>query len=974
MPKGLSLYEPKDLSAESEDAEEKNMRMIIKTAWRNLFRQKRRTLITVTAMAVSLMVAIPTWGLVDGLSAQMLDGITGMELGHIQIHDSAYAKGPALQSTLRRPKAILRKVRGTGGVSVAAPRVHGSALGSHDVELKVTLTSLDESKKGIAESVRFGTAIDSNAPWRKDVALACEALVGRAAARKNSVVVGTVLTHKAARPGGRCERVRIVGLLDHDFASDGEADGESDGEADDEADGDADGGQGSPDAEKAKGDSGKGHSRKDEASRESGLVIGLHRKDMEAAFGVGTKKSVAVLRHAAPLSIEGIEPESEKKVTFMAEKIVEGRYLGKEAKGEMVVGKRLAETLRLSIGDKIFVQAASLDQTRGDFYRNFTVVGIYRTGVDMLDRIRVFIHIADAQGIMSLGERAHEIVVLGPDGENTAPLAKEIKKAISGLGLHVTSQRRGKRAGSLPLPGPIYAYQNDGDGDSLIVPHDLKRRFDGIKGVAGLAARVYGETEITAFRESRAGLVEVSTERLNEVKSLDVVGRGDVTSCSVIVDRRWSERHGVKKGVHIMTREGGLGDELPCPRLHVSGTHADSGSFGVSVDKGSRVASEPAESADPAERAEPTERAEPAGGGVLPVFLIDPRVKDAEKKTGATDEDDLFDSFGGLEEGNVTLVLRNGDSGGAGGKIRFVGVETSLEPRLSGLDKKVTKGGYFKDEESAAETGISGGLPVLLRESEAKSLGLSPGGEALLSMRNSEGKAYDKIILVAGVLDDNEWERGLPPLVLSYYDAQQIHAVRLNAKAHELILIPKEGADIEKLVGVISANVAPVVRTWQEISPDMAKLIETQDIWTGIMLFVIFVMAAMTVMNTMLMAVWERTKEFGVLKSIGMKPFSVFSLIMLEAMGLAFFAVLLGGAVGFGLNHYLVTHGLDLTAFTGGFTYQGTFIDPVWKGVFSLKIIFLPVFMTALVCLIVSFYPAMRAARLEPVKALRHET
>ena len=882
------------------------MWLIPKTAWRNLFRQKRRTFITVSAMAVSLMMAIPTWGLVDGLSAQMLHGITRMELGHIQIHDPAYAKGRALQSTLRRPRELLERVRETPGVRVAAPRVHGNALASHDVELSVELVAM-ESPQALKKKVRFGTPIDENAPWREDVALACEAVVGREAASRNAVVVGTVLTPKAAQAGGRCERIRVVGLVD------GTLPGETKGK---------------------------------------GLTVGLAAADMEAVFGGSRKKTEAVVRHAAPLAIEGVEPESERDVTFMADKVIEGRYLASSAKGEMVVGKRLAETMRLSLGDEIFVQAASLDQTRGAFYRDFKVVGIYKTGVDMLDRTRVFMHLKDAQKIMSLGDRIHEIVVIGPHAKKTSSLAKALKGRVKSLGLEVTQEAVGARAGSAPLPAPVYVVQlKDGEAE-LLVPYDLKRRFDGVKGVKALAKRVYGAVELAPTQTVRVRLLKATPQRvaalkpgLPKTRTLSKKKR----DCAVWAPGEWARKRGIEKGTSLLTRDGALGLEPMCPEVLVAGLY-DAGKLLEKGSKGSPLGGETAK-----------ETAEAAS--TLPVFLIPPAPDGGSG--GAEDDMDLA----GLEEGELSFMFQR-----KGRRVRFVGVEPAYEKQLSSLHEKVSEGRYPNDNGAGEVEAEEKGWPVLIREARARALGLKVGGEALISTRDVDGGRRKQVVHVVGLLRDSTWGPKLPPLVLSYYSAQQVDAKRLNARAHEVLMLPKEGVDPKKLTSRASVGLAPVVRTWQEISPDMAKLIETQEVWVGIMLFVIFAMAAMTVMNTMLMAVWERTREFGVLKSIGMKPRQVFGLIVFETLGLAIFAAIFGGAVGFALDYYLVVEGLDLSAFTGGFTYQGTFINPVWKAVFTVKSVFLPIFMVALVCLLVSFYPAFRAGRLEPVKALRHNT
>jgi ABC-type lipoprotein release transport system permease subunit len=254
----------------------------------------------------------------------------------------------------------------------------------------------------------------------------------------------------------------------------------------------------------------------------------------------------------------------------------------------------------------------------------------------------------------------------------------------------------------------------------------------------------------------------------------------------------------------------------------------------------------------------------------------------------------------------------------------------------------------------------------------AKALGVSPGESLAIWVKDDEARERIQAVRVVGALADASWPARLPELVLPYYPAQAVDSPRLNARAHELLLVPKPGAAPAALAKAATERSKPLIRTWQQIQPDMAKLIETQDVWVGIMLFIIFAIAALTVMNTMLMAVWERTREFGVLKAIGMRPGQVVGLIVFETLFLALIAGIVGGAIGLGLNHWAVSKGIDLSAWTGGFTYQGAFIDPVWRAAHSVKVIAIPIVMVELVCLLVSFYPAFRAGRLKPVAALRH--
>jgi ABC-type lipoprotein release transport system permease subunit len=860
------------------------MWLLIKTAWRNLFRQRRRTIITVTAMAFSLVLAIPTWGLTEGLTKEMLRGITRMDLGHVQVHDPAYPRGKAMQSMLRRPDFLLKEIRKTPGVVVAGPRVHGFALASHDVKLTTILAALPKALP--AKAVLFGRAPDARAPWRTDRALACEALVDRKGARKHAIVVGTVLTPGAAKAGGRCERVRVVGVT---------------------------------------------HDPLPGYLTERRLIIGMPAPDLVAAFGKAPFETPTILRHSATLQIEGVDPPHERRLTFMSDKLIPGdeykgnRYLGPKPGWEIVVGYRLATIMRLKVGSKIFVQAASLDQSKGEFSQTFKVVGIYRTGVEMLDRARVFVHYKDAQRIMSLDNRVHEIAVVGKDARNPLPLADELKKAVS-TRLRIVTGAPGKRAGSRPLAAPMTVYEPANGDAALIIPYDLKRRFDDLKGLDKVVKRVYGATRV-----ARATRVKVEVKPQPKERLAELVGAAVTDDpCTIYPPQGHLKELGVKTGDVLRSLDALTGNENGCTQVNV-GAPFDPKKLGDTDAKVGEV-----------------------------VLSLAPALQIA----AASDDGD--DEGGGLEEGGLELVKP-----GPAQRLRLVGVEAVLERHLSGLHKLLATGAYLRQPGEAVEEAAR--WPVLVPQRVARRLGAKVGTTVLLEAIDGEGKKGWRAARIKGVLRDTKWPKDLPELVMGYYAAQQVDAPRLNARAHEMLLLPKLKADHKALVAGGKKRLAPLVRTWQQIAPDMATLIKLQDTWVAILLVIIFALAAMTVMNTMLMAVFERTREFGVLKAIGMKPGQVFWLIVFETLALAVIAVVIGGAGGLALNHWAVVSGIDLSKWTGGFTYQGTFINPVWHAAHSVKVIAVPMIMVQVVCLLVSIYPAARAGRLKPVKAMRHQ-
>jgi ABC-type lipoprotein release transport system permease subunit len=837
----------------------------MKTAWRNLFRQRRRTAITASAMALSLAVAIPFYGLILGIREQVVTAITGMSLGHLQVHSPAYAEGRALQATLKHPDALLAAIRKTPGVKAATARVHGYGLMSGDRKLKLRIVGLGKDHPAWRRGgVRFGRAISRKVAWRRDIARACEVVVDRHTVRQHGINVGTVLAPAATMGGKRCERLRVVGVLRAPLASDTEA---------------------------------------------GAIAIGLPQPDASHAFGTAVTAK-ALVRGAEPVAITGVMPAMERRITFMADKVVEGRYLAERVAGEILVGYRLARTMSLRLGAQVFIQTASVDVAAGNFYATFRVVGIYRTGVEGLDRTQVFVHIADTQRLMALEGQAHELVIRATDPHRLGGVKNAIGKHLAKGRLRVSIRTIGTRNGIAPLAAPMTAYEPKGKDVAPLVPDGLKRSLDDVPGLAAVARRVYVKARV---RTARA--LQVDIRRVDAATLARRLGRKPSAGpCDLYLDSRWA---GAQKLTHGTSVVVSAPDESSCGAARVL------------------LLPPPAKSA----------KASATGLAVEALALQPP---DSE-------EDDLAQE---LPEGPVRLLIGQG-----GHTLGIAGVEHPLEQRLGLLKRRLLQGTLPGNTE-LTETPD---WPALITRPAARKLGVTVGQLLLVKTSSAAGRTRWQVVRLSGVLRAGPG----PALILPYFEAQQVDAKRLNARAHELVLIPKKDAQPAALAQAAAAQLRPIVRTWDQINPGMKDIEQMQDMFMSILMFVIFAIAAMTVMNTMLMAVFERTREFGVLKSLGMRPRQVFGLILFETLFLALIAATVGGGIGVGLNHYLLVEGLDMSGLYGGMEFQGTFIDPVWKAVFNLKGILAPMFMTLVVCLIVSFYPAIRAGRLKPVQAMR---
>lgn len=196
---------------------------------------------------------------------------------------------------------------------------------------------------------------------------------------------------------------------------------------------------------------------------------------------------------------------------------------------------------------------------------------------------------------------------------------------------------------------------------------------------------------------------------------------------------------------------------------------------------------------------------------------------------------------------------------------------------------------------------------------------------------------------------------------------------------NEIALLLEDVGQIDATYNSVAALLAgdgsQQVHTWAERNPTLKSLIDTDSQMGIVMLVILVILVALGVVNTTLMSVLERTKEFAIMLALGMRRTKLFALIMAEVSLLGVVSISAGTALGLAFDVYGRVHGWPLEWFTDAdmsdLTMSGSVIDPVYyAGLDPINglIIVVGVFV---LFLLAGLLPAIKASRLMPASAMR---
>ncbi len=294
--------------------------------------------------------------------------------------------------------------------------------------------------------------------------------------------------------------------------------------------------------------------------------------------------------------------------------------------------------------------------------------------------------------------------------------------------------------------------------------------------------------------------------------------------------------------------------------------------------------------------------------------------------------------------------------------VALEGVEPAGELRTTRVPALVKRGQWLPERGAATGGDDDEPLPIVIGTRVARRLGVDLGGEVSFVGQAADGSIAAELFTVVGLLESGSEAVDGALAMIRLSDAQELFV--LGDRVHRVIGTIEPKANLDAVLRRLPDPSPDRLMSWKQLDEGMYNAIQADRDSGQVMLWVVMLVAVLGVANTLLMSVFERTRELSIMLALGTSPRRIVAITLWEVAFLSVASVGLGAAIGWGLAEYVVIPLRD------PFEWAGVVVDTIpgkntWFGsLWTPLLIFLASLLSGL-------WPARRAARLDPLAALR---
>jgi putative ABC transport system permease protein len=294
--------------------------------------------------------------------------------------------------------------------------------------------------------------------------------------------------------------------------------------------------------------------------------------------------------------------------------------------------------------------------------------------------------------------------------------------------------------------------------------------------------------------------------------------------------------------------------------------------------------------------------------------------------------------------------------------VAITAIQPDVEAPISLQAENVSQGRFLLPDDGDA---------IYIGKALADRLGVGVGDSVTLLGRSKNEAMRQHNFNVVGIYDLHTPEAEKGTVFIPLADAQTLY--NLRGQVTEVPIFLKQiGSEAAVMTALQNQLPTYEIDSWQTLKGDLKETLDAKFAYTSFFGIVVIVIASIGILNLMLMAVFERTREMGVLAALGMKGRQVMGLFLLEGSFIGLVGAVIGSAIGLALIVLMGGAGLDFSKMTTGMGEVGVLMSGKIYPTITAADLLTRAILVVVIAAVASLYPAWQASRKEPSKALHH--
>lgn len=293
--------------------------------------------------------------------------------------------------------------------------------------------------------------------------------------------------------------------------------------------------------------------------------------------------------------------------------------------------------------------------------------------------------------------------------------------------------------------------------------------------------------------------------------------------------------------------------------------------------------------------------------------------------------------------------------------LSIIAIEPGEEQTVNLAAMNVTAGRFLRDDDREA---------VFVGKGLADAMALKVGDRITLVGRSKHEQMRQRPMTVVGIYDVGlvDFEKRTAYITLA--DGQDLYG--LSGQSTEIaVSLAKLGQEAGVLKALTNDLKGYEVGTWKTSYPELEEALSSKGAMMNLFNLIIMIIVGIGIFNLLMMAVYERTREIGLMGAMGMKPRQITLTFLLEGLLMGVISVLVGTAIGLALNLALGRVGFDFTAMSGMTEYMALLNSRIYPNLGIEKLPYHSA-MVIIVSTLAAYYPSRLAATKEPAEALHY--